>query len=389
MPWNPAWRDGSIVARTLSSCGREKLERAPPQRGRGFSARAVDVHKLLERQLRKLGAVTMTPASSQFIASVDAAYAQADDDRGLLERSLELTSQELMERNRQLRADIDRRKHLELELAQAEKLRAVGQLASGIAHELNTPIQYVGDNLKFLQSAFAQLQELLPPVIDANGGPRRAKLQFIYENIPGALVASVDGCARVAEIVRAMKIFAHPDARGYCAADINQGLTSTLAVARNAIKSIANVELDLAELPPVECRIGDLNQVFLNLITNAAHAIRERRGPDGPLGTIRISSRTKDSGVIVEIADDGCGIPEAIQSRIFEPFFTTKEVGQGTGQGLAISRSIVVERHGGALQFRTTPGVGTTFVVTLPLLHAASPDDYDRSSESPPQVRAG
>jgi two-component system, NtrC family, sensor kinase len=170
-----------------------------------------------------------------------------------------------------------------------------------------------------------------------------------------------------------MKIFAHPDDGEFSAADINRALSATLAVARNAIKYVADVQLDLGELPPVECRIGDLNQVFLNLLINAAHAIADRQGPDGSRGHIRLSTRLQGECVVVEVSDDGCGIPPEIQARIFEPFFTTKEVGRGTGQGLAISRSIVADRHGGALYFRTTRGVGTTFVAEVPVRHAAAP----------------
>jgi signal transduction histidine kinase len=324
---------------------------------------------LLERQLRKLGARPEWPRFAEFLAEVDAAYVQADRDRQLVERSLELTSQELLARNRELREDIERRKRLELELSQAEKLRAVGQLAAGIAHELNTPIQYVGDNLAFLQRGFQELASAITATVEQSTGTAQSKLRFVQQNIPGALEAAREGCDRVAEIVSAMKIFAHPDGADYDAVDINRALTSTLAVARNAIKYSADVQLQLGELPLVECQVGQLNQVFLNLITNARDAIVDRYGPDGARGTIAVTTRASEDRVFVEIGDNGCGIPPAAQPRIFEPFFTTKQVGRGTGQGLAISRSIVVERHGGALYFRTIPGQGTTFVVELPCAH--------------------
>jgi two-component system, NtrC family, sensor kinase len=328
------------------------------------------MHKLLERQLRKLGTLPDVPRMAEFIAAIDAAYNQADRDRELVERSLELASQELLARNQQLREDIEQRKQLEMELAQAEKLRAVGQLASGIAHELNTPIQYVNDNVVFLKNAFDTLsaffESILEQVPDAR---KRKRLEFVRDNIPSAFEAALEGCKRVTEIVSAMKIFAHPDGAEFVHADINRGLSSTVAVARNAVKYLAEVHLDLGELPDVQCRIGDLNQVFLNLIINAAHAVGEKNGAGGPLGNIWISTRLSGERVVIEVRDDGSGIPEAIQGRIFEPFFTTKEVGSGTGQGLAISRSIVAEKHGGALTFTTTPGTGTTFVVELPVAH--------------------
>jgi signal transduction histidine kinase len=172
----------------------------------------------------------------------------------------------------------------------------------------------------------------------------------------------------VATIVRAMKEFAHPDTRQKSAADLNRAIKSTLTVARNELKYVADVETDLGDLPPVVCNISDLNQVFLNLLVNAAHAIREvvREGTDAK-GKIRVRTRREGNTVLIAISDTGCGIPENIRGRIFDPFFTTKEVGRGTGQGLSIARSVVVEKHGGSLTFETEPGKGTTFFVRLPI----------------------
>jgi signal transduction histidine kinase len=326
------------------------------------------VHKLLERQLRKFG--PLPPECEGFLAAIEAAYNQADRDRDMLQRSLELASRELLDRNHQLREDIERRKRLEMELAQAEKLRAVGQLASGIAHELNTPIQYVGDNVAFLRGAFETFSEQMARARDESASPaQRGKLEFMVANVPGALEAALDGCRRVSEIVGAMKEFAHPGGPEFALADINRGVSCTLAVARNAIKYDADVELDLGELPEVECRIGELNQVFLNLITNAAHAVADRHSREGRRGRIGITTRTRGDRVVIQVSDDGCGISEAIRNRIFEPFFTTKEVGRGSGQGLPICRSIVVDRHGGALTFESTPGRGTTFTLEIPIEH--------------------
>jgi two-component system, NtrC family, sensor kinase len=333
------------------------------------------MHKLLERQVRKLGPVVAPAGFEQFLTAVDAAYQQADRDREMVERSLELASQELLERNRQLRQDIERRKQLEIELSQAEKLRAVGQLASGIAHEMNTPIQYVSDNVIFLKRAFDAFSSIIGDAIEVEPNPKTKRdMTFFRANAPEAIEAAMEGCRRVAEIVGAMKEFAHPDGDGHACADINRALTSTIAMARNEVKYVADVEVDLGELPEVECRIGDLNQVFLNLIVNAGHAILDRHGPDGTRGRIGLSTRCSGDRVIVEVSDDGSGIPEHIQKKIFEPFFTTKEVGRGTGQGLAISRSIVADKHGGALHFRSTPGKGTTFIVEIPVKRRAGRD---------------
>jgi signal transduction histidine kinase len=346
------------------------------------------MHKLLERQLRKFG--PLPPECEGLIAAIDSAYAQADRDREMIQRSLELASHELLERNRQLREDIECRKRLEVELAQADKLRAVGQLASGIAHELNTPIQYVGDNVAFLQTAFETLSTFIARARDESTSPaERRKLAFMATNIPGAIEAAVDGCRRVSEIVGAMKEFAHPAGVDFAPADINRGITCTLAVAQNAIKYAADVELHLGELPEVECRIGELNQVLLNLITNAAHAVADKHAVDGARGRIGISTYRWADRVVIQVSDDGCGIPEAIRGRIFEPFFTTKEVGRGTGQGLAICRSIVVDKHRGTLTFESTPGQGTTFTLEIPIAHrSAAPAGSLRAVAAPSVVAA-
>jgi two-component system NtrC family sensor kinase len=264
--------------------------------------------------------------------------------------------------------DVTEGRRLEAELRHSQKLEAIGMLASGVAHELNTPIQYVGDNVSFLSRAFTLLSPTLALAIEqAPDRAARGALEFVRENLSCALDSVADGCQRVAEIVGAMKGFAHPDGGGFATADINRALNGTVVIARNVVKYVAEVQLELGDLPPVECRIGELNQVFLNLIINAAHAIADKPRPSGDLGVIRLSTRVRDERVIVEVQDDGTGIPEAIQGRIFEPFFTTKEVGRGTGQGLAISRAILRDKHGGDLRFVSTPGVGTTFIVEIPL----------------------
>ena len=280
--------------------------------------------------------------------------------------------------------DVTARTRLEMDLRHAQKLEAVGSLAAGIAHEINTPIQFVGDNTRFLQGAFTELATLLAKYRElreaaANGGPgsglvevvieaeKAADLDFLREEIPQALAQSLDGVTRVATIVRAMKEFAHPSSSEKAATDLNQALQSTLTVARNEIKYVANVETDFQKLPLVECNGGDMNQVFLNVLVNAAHAIRDRGEPNGKMGAIGIRTHREGDQVVISVSDTGCGIPENIRDKIFEPFFTTKEVGRGTGQGLAIARNIVVEKHGGSLTFDTEVGRGTTFHIRLPI----------------------
>jgi PAS domain S-box-containing protein len=280
--------------------------------------------------------------------------------------------------------DITGREAAEMELRHAQKLESVGRLASGIAHEINTPIQFVGDNTRFLQDSFAGLQALLSKYQElrdaaASGAVspellaevRRVEGEsdcaYMLEEIPKALTQTLDGVTRVATSVRAMKDFAHPESKEKAATDLNKALLSTLTVARNELKYVADVETDLGELPLVVCNISDLNQVFLNLLVNAAHAIGEVVKGTREKGKIRIRTVAEGKTVLITITDTGCGIPEGIRSKVFDPFFTTKEVGRGTGQGLAIARSVVVERHKGSLTFESEVGKGTTFYVRLPV----------------------
>ena len=283
-------------------------------------------------------------------------------------------------------ADITERKHLESQLVQAQKLESLGQLAAGIAHEINTPTQYVGDNTRFLQDAFGDLQrvltkhgELLESV--KSGKPtetlinevesviEEADLSYLTEEIPKAIGQTLEGVERVAKIVRSMKEFSHPGGGEKTAYDINRALETTITVARNEWKYVAEMETDFdSSLPLVPCLPGELNQVFLNMIINAAHAISDEVGDgENGKGTIRIQTALNCESAEIRISDTGSGIPENIGKKIFDPFFTTKAVGKGTGQGLAISHTVIVEKHGGSLSFETEKGKGTTFIIRLPL----------------------
>ncbi len=280
--------------------------------------------------------------------------------------------------------DLRERKQLETELGHARKLEAVGQLAAGIAHEINTPTQYVGDSVHFLRDAFDAQRRLIAKYreavdrLRAVGGhddfvrevedlEEEVDLAYIDEAVPGCFDRSFDGIERISKIVRAMKEFAHPGQSEKSPADINQALTSTLTIARNEYKYVADVETAFGDLPPVSCHIGELNQVFLNLLVNAAHAISDVVGGTGNRGVIRVSTEVDGDAVVIEIQDTGAGIPESIRDRVFEPFFTTKEVGRGSGQGLAIARSVVVDKHGGSITFDSVVGQGTTFRIRLPI----------------------
>jgi signal transduction histidine kinase len=282
--------------------------------------------------------------------------------------------------------DITEQKSLELQLTQARKLEAVGQLAAGIAHEINTPIQYVGDNNQFMSEAFEHFMELIElyeqlaeraasghnfeDLVQAiNTAIENADFEYLKEEVPQAIEQTIEGVNRISEIVRSMKEFSHPGVKEKIAVDINRAIENTLTVSRNEWKYLAEIETNLdPSLPLILCLPGELNQVFLNIIINAAQAIAENHGSSGTeKGTIRITTRTQDKRMEIRISDTGPGIPEAIQPRIFDPFFTTKEVGKGTGQGLAISRSIIVEKHQGKLNFETDPRKGTTFIIHLPI----------------------
>jgi PAS domain S-box-containing protein len=292
--------------------------------------------------------------------------------------------------------DISDRQRLELELRHAQKLESVGRLAAGIAHEINTPIQFVGDNVRFLESAFADLNRLcdayreLAVTVDTPAGSAAAlqhveavakdvDIDFVLEEVPLAISQTLDGIHRVANIVRAMKAFGHPGTEAKTRADLNEAIEHTLIVANNEIKYVADVETDLAELPLVQCHLGDINQVVLNLVVNAAHAIGSA---DRGRGTIRVSTHLDEGQVIIKIADTGTGVPADIADKLFDPFFTTKEVGTGTGQGLALVRALVADRHGGSIDFTSEAGVGTVFTVRLPVNDLANPRDTHELTEA-------
>ena len=275
------------------------------------------------------------------------------------------------------------RKKIEVQLRQAQKLEAIGQLAAGIAHEINTPAQYVGDNLDFLKEAFGNLLGLFNRYRDLARGaavpalePHLAVIEEAEKSIDLAFVESYaaqafqsasDGVARIATIVGAVKEFAHPDQAEMIYADLNRALEATLTVAINQYQRVADVETTFGELPRVRCFASQLNQVFLNLLVNSAQAIEAVVGESGQRGRISIRTAVAGEQVKIEIADTGCGIPEAIRERVFDPFFTTRDVGDGRGQGLSVARSIVVSGHHGTLSFESRVGVGTTFTILLPI----------------------
>jgi PAS domain S-box-containing protein len=284
--------------------------------------------------------------------------------------------------------DLSEQRQTEIDLAHARKLEAIGQLAAGIAHEINTPTQYVGDGVHFLKEAFEGYRRLVSQyqraveTLGAAGGSALTRgireteeeidLAYLEANVPGSFESCQEGISRISTIVRAMKAFSHPDQREKALADLNQALQTTLAVARNEYKYVAEIVTEFGDLPAVLCHVGALNQVFLNLIVNAAHAIGDVVALGGNKGKIHIKTLKEGDLARIDISDTWSGIPEAIRQRIFEPFFTTKEVGKGTGQGLAIAHSIVVTKHLGSLTFESEVGKGTTFTIRLPIGGAKS-----------------
>jgi signal transduction histidine kinase len=278
------------------------------------------------------------------------------------------------------------KRQMEQELAQSRKMKAIGLLATGIAHEINTPTQYLGDNTRFLRDAFQHISTLLDDyehlleavrnhevtedvLQEAEAKLRRSNIDYWTAEIPQAIQQSLDGVQHVAGIVGAMKEFSHPDAIEKKPADLNHVIENTIMLCYNEWKYVADVTTDFDEqLPLFYCQPSDINRVVLNLMVNAAHAIGEanHRGADGK-GKITVRTRHDGPWMEIRVEDTGTGIPPEIRDRVFDLFFTTKDVGQGTGQGLAIALAIVVENYGGTIDFESEVGRGTTFIVRLPI----------------------
>ena len=286
--------------------------------------------------------------------------------------------------------DVSRRKAreaerlaMERELSQAQKMESLGTLSGGIAHELNTPIQYVGDNVRFLEGAFEDLGSVLEtyaPLSEAAGKTAElaelaksvatavedADLAYLLEEIPVSIKQTLEGIERVSRIVQAIKAFSHPDGGEKAPLDINRAIETTATVTRNQWKYVAELTFDFDdELPEVPCLAGEFNQVILNLIVNAADAI-EDKGGEQP-GTITVSTGRAGDWAEIRVSDSGIGMPPEVRKKIFDPFFTTKEPGRGSGQGLSICHTIIHKKHDGRLEVESVEGEGTTFIVRLPL----------------------
>jgi PAS domain S-box-containing protein len=265
------------------------------------------------------------------------------------------------------------------------KLESIGELAAGIAHEINTPIQFIGSNVSFLQESFQDLLTLVKaynrirPFLEGSGElqdqlnnidelEQTADIEYLQEEAPKAFEQTRQGVERVTKLVLGLKGFAHVgDGEAKRSADINEIISNSLVVCHNAYKYVANLETEYGDLPSIFVYPGDIGQVIVNLVVNAAHAIADKKGASPDMGTISIRTSCKDQVITITVSDTGNGIPEGIRQRIFDPFFTTKDVGRGSGQGLAISRTIIHDKHQGELTFQSVVGQGTTFQVRLPV----------------------
>ena len=289
--------------------------------------------------------------------------------------------------------DMTEQKLLEAQLIQAQKLESIGQLAAGIAHEINTPTQYVGHNILFLRDAFQDLTGLLDHLDSLLEAAKRDDLSgqnlgqieaaikavdrgYLNDEIPKAIDQSLDGVDRVAAIVSAIREFSHPGVGAKAEIDLNRTIESTVMVARNEWAPVADLKLDFdPQLPPVPCFAAEFNQVILNLVVNAAHAIAEaQQNGSTERGQIVVRTRHQANCVEIQVCDTGSGIAPENYAKVFDPFFTTKQVGKGTGQGLSIARTIIVKKHQGEITFESALGKGTTFTIRLPMAKTCGPE---------------
>jgi hemerythrin-like metal-binding protein len=353
--------------------GRSELKN-PAEVLQGFLSSWLTFHILEEdhsmaRQIKLIGqGVSAQQALAQEQRQADNTQAVLLAAMHKLYHVLAMQNQDLANANVRLEEKVAERTR---ELLQSEKMAAIGQLAAGVAHEINNPIGFVNSNLGTLRLYTGQLLQLLAAgdsCIAAH--PEEATefkkikteidLEFMQEDLTDLIRESQDGLDRVKHIVQSLKDFAHADSAEMVQADLLEGLESTLNVVGNELKSKAKITRELTPLPPVRCIPGQINQVLMNTLINASQAIKDH-------GDIRLRSGSDDKGVWIEITDNGCGMTPEVLQHVFEPFYTTKPVGKGTGLGLSISWDIVVNKHGGRIDVKSEPGQGSSFTVWLPL----------------------
>lgn len=344
---------------------------------------------LASQKLRALAALQQEQAENSRLMQdlVQREAALEALNRTLEQRVLERTAL-LRAANESLSKEMEARLAVEIGLRQAQKLESLGRLAAGVAHEINTPLQFVSNSLTFVSDAQRDLSSLIERYRGAlselsQGKPlatvtediraleHELDLEYLLENSPPALQRSLDGLRRVAAIVRSLKEFSHPG-QELSEIDLNHAIETTLTICAHEYKGVAEIETELSPLPPITCYAGEINQALLNVVVNAAHAIAERGPANGSKGRICVRTKLEGELVVISVQDNGPGIAEAIRDRIFDPFFTTKEVGKGTGQGLAIARTAIHDKHAGTLTFETELGKGTTFFLRFPIRPSAA-----------------
>jgi len=336
-----------------------------------------DFHKLLKRQLSKyIGEEEIPEKFKSFLDAVNSAYIEFEKDRILMERSLDISSREYNENLKKI-------EKLKTQVISQEKMAGIGQLSAGIAHEINNPLGFVKSNMSTLEKykdKFKKLLELsyileehikihhkdlyettFSEVIEYKN---KNKIKFIFEDMDDIIEESKDGINRMENIVKSLLGFARKASSSeFNEYDINSNIKSTVTIAYNEIKYYAKVEENLEEVPTIKALEGEINQVLLNMLVNASHAIKLK----GIQGTIKIHTYIENNYVKCEISDNGIGISEDDMSNIFNPFFTTKPVGMGTGLGLSISHDIIVNKHSGYIEVNSSLGEGTTFIISLPI----------------------
>lgn len=330
------------------------------------------------KEAKKLGIMSNNMQSNE-----EGLLHKSDDTFVPVQRIIMKTSMKQKQHYVVILYDISQHKQLEQQLAHSQKMESIGSLAAGVAHEINTPIQYVGDNTYFLKEGFATLHGIVKKyhdlvkkiedgedysslLMEVKDLENEGDIDFLIDEIPVAIDQSIDGIERVSTIVQAMKKFSHPGNTEMTMNNLNEIIQNTVVVARNEWKYVSDLSTDLSpDLPEIPIHGDDISQVILNLIVNATHAISDVVN-EGEKGKINIKTTYDDRFVELEISDTGAGIDPKIYNKIFNPFFTTKEVGKGTGQGLAMAYSIVTEKHQGKLSFESEIGVGTSFNIKLP-----------------------
>ncbi|MCC7143222.1 MAG: PAS domain-containing protein [Candidatus Eisenbacteria bacterium] len=359
-------KDGLIAAANPLACAMTDYPREQLLGG--------NVDRLFDRDLLDRGAATATQHEANWRTATDAEIPVLMSVRAMPSEAGDRTNFVC------IGVDLRERRRLEVQLRLSQKLESIGQLAAGIAHELNTPIQFVGDSVHFLAESYDAIWGLLQRYRDYLAESNETKreglaeaiaeqeteAQYLAENVPPAIERTHKGLERIAGIVHAMRALSHPSQRQPVPTDLHKAIDTVLIVSRNEYKYVADVRTEFDDIGEIECVPDDLHQILLNLVVNAAHAIADHHGPRGTRGTIVIRTRRAENLVELSVADDGCGIPESIRDRIFDAFFTTKEPGRGTGQGLAIVHALVA-RHGGSLSLESEVGRGTTFFIRLPL----------------------